>query len=320
MLVRLPRITSVLATAQFFIPAKGLRGGSEVAAGSMSKMSMPPILYGTAWKKERTAGLVKAAVLNGFRGIDTACQPKHYNEGLVGEGWEAAAKQLGLPREAFFLQTKYTPIRGQDPANVPYDPSVPLAKQVEQSVQVSLRNLRTEYIDSLVLHSPLPTMGETLEVWGAMEKAVKAGLVRHLGVSNCYDIAILDALFERAEIPPKAVQNRFYSESGFDVEVRALAASKGAAYQSFWTLTGNMEALMGPEVGMVAASLGLTVPQAMYAFVRSLGIVPLSGTTDEQHMRDDLAVVAADGPVLDQQQQAIMAAALGIPSCDAPPR
>jgi diketogulonate reductase-like aldo/keto reductase len=41
-------------------------------------MSMPKIVYGTAWKKGETAKYVKQAILAGFRGIDTACQPKHY--------------------------------------------------------------------------------------------------------------------------------------------------------------------------------------------------------------------------------------------------
>ena len=41
-------------------------------------VQMPRLIYGTAWKKEATTELVIRAVLNGFRGIDTACQPKHY--------------------------------------------------------------------------------------------------------------------------------------------------------------------------------------------------------------------------------------------------
>lgn len=45
-----------------------------------SGVHMPRLIYGTAWKKERTTDLVVKAVLAGFRGIDTACQPKHYQE------------------------------------------------------------------------------------------------------------------------------------------------------------------------------------------------------------------------------------------------
>jgi len=48
-------------------------------------VNMPWLIYGTAWKKERTADLVVKAIQAGFKGIDTACQPKHYDEPLVGE-------------------------------------------------------------------------------------------------------------------------------------------------------------------------------------------------------------------------------------------
>jgi len=69
---------------------------------------IPRILYGTAWKKERTAALVERALLAGFRGIDTACQPKHYDEPGVGKG-VAAAVHSGLRREQLYLQTSSQP-------------------------------------------------------------------------------------------------------------------------------------------------------------------------------------------------------------------
>jgi hypothetical protein len=51
--------------------------------------TQPPIMYGTAWKKERTKTLVETAIRNGFRGVDTANQPKHYTESGVGEALQA---------------------------------------------------------------------------------------------------------------------------------------------------------------------------------------------------------------------------------------
>jgi len=69
---------------------------------------MPPIIYGTAWKQERTASLVEQAIGLGFRGIDTACQPKHYNEAGVGDGI-AASLQRGVNRTELYLQSKFTP-------------------------------------------------------------------------------------------------------------------------------------------------------------------------------------------------------------------
>ena len=110
-------------------------------------VKMPWIIYGTAWKKERTADLVVKAIQTGFRGIDTACQPKHYDEPLVG----AALHRLqdhGIQRETLFLQTKFTPLSGQDPEKVPYDKNAPVESQVAQSFEVSKKNLQTEYVDS----------------------------------------------------------------------------------------------------------------------------------------------------------------------------
>jgi len=133
----------------------------------------PFLVYGTAWKKELTSKYVSDAIRAGFRFVDTACQPKHYNEAGVGEGWSSAAIELGLTRSDLFLQTKFTSLSGQDPKNVPYDRNAPLSDQVKQSVQVSLKNLKTSYLDSLVLHSPLDTLEDTMSVWRTMVRFVK---------------------------------------------------------------------------------------------------------------------------------------------------
>ena len=101
----------------------------KAAASSMTGRALP-FLYGTAWKKERTTDLVLQAVLAGFRGIDTACQPKHYREDLVGAALKRLAEEHGVRRDSLWLQTKYTPVSGQDPADIPYDPSLPPPQQV----------------------------------------------------------------------------------------------------------------------------------------------------------------------------------------------
>ena len=140
----------------------------------------PTIIYGTAWKKSDTEELVKTALQEGFRAIDTACQPKHYDEAGVGAGIAASLSDT-LSRADLYLQTKFTSLTGQDPKLVPYDPRVPLAGQVTQSLGASLRNLRTSYVDCLVLHSPLENAQQTLVAWRAMESLVAGGAVRQLG-------------------------------------------------------------------------------------------------------------------------------------------
>src|SRR5262245_3902940 len=145
----------------------------------------PSFIYGTAWKKEATANLVTTAVKAGFTAIDTANQPKHYTEPLVGAALEALARE-GISRDSLFLQTKFTPLNGQD-NRVPYDPHAALQEQVRQSFESSLRNLKTDHLDSYLLHGPYSYPGlakEDWEVWGAMEQLYDAGRTRVIGISN----------------------------------------------------------------------------------------------------------------------------------------
>lgn len=66
-------------------------------------LPLPPIMYGTAWKKERTAELVYQAIKAGFRGIDTAAMGKHYREDLVGEGIRKAIAEGIVKRQDLYV-------------------------------------------------------------------------------------------------------------------------------------------------------------------------------------------------------------------------
>jgi diketogulonate reductase-like aldo/keto reductase len=250
---------------------------------------MPGIVYGTAWKKERTAALVLEALQAGFRGIDTACQPKHYEEAGVGEGL-ATWLRAGGTREQVYLQTKFTSLSGQDPRRIPYDPNATLAIQIEQSLQASLRNLQVDRLDGLLLHSPLPTTQQTLNAWRAMEAFVVDGRVLRLGISNCYELAALEALHTAASVKPSIVQNRFYADSGYDQQIRAFCRSRGIVYQSFWTLTANPHLLVSPVLVSLAHRYGRTPAQILFRFLSHEGVVPLTGTKSPAHMREDLAI------------------------------
>jgi diketogulonate reductase-like aldo/keto reductase len=262
------------------------------SAARITASNKPFLLYGTAWKKERTAELVSQAVHSGFRFIDTACQPKHYNEAGVGDGWKSAAEELKLQRSDFFLQTKYTPFGGQDPQNIPYDPDSPLDAQVKASLEVSLKNLQSSYLDSLVLHSPLNDFEDTMTVWQTMESFVDDGKVLRLGISNCYDFETFQNLYQKARIKPSVLQNRFYEDSNFDTELRAFCKNHSIWYQSFWTLTANRHALATTDAKTLAEQKGLSPQTLLYAFLMSLGYgTPLSGTTNLGHMVEDVAVM-----------------------------
>jgi diketogulonate reductase-like aldo/keto reductase len=278
---------------------------------------LPFLVYGTAWKKDLTSTYVAQALRAGFRFVDTACQPKHYNEAGVGEGWTAAARDLGLDRRMFFLQTKFTPDKGQDPDKIPYNRSAPIEDQVQQSLAMSLGNLRTEYVDSLVMHSPLPSMEDTMRVWRTMETFVDDGTVKGLGISNCYDYKMFVRLYDSARVKPRVLQNRFYDKSGFDTELRAFCKANGIWYQSFWTLTANRKALASAKVRALADQKHLTPQTLMYAFLMQLGHTPLSGTTSLEHMNEDVAVMErlqrGDLVFDDEKELKYFASLLGMP-------
>jgi diketogulonate reductase-like aldo/keto reductase len=261
----------------------------EDTTTSPAGLRCPRILYGTAWKKLDTERLVRQALQQGFRGIDTACQPKHYHEPGVGAGVSASLDET-LTRSDLYLQTKFTPLSGQDPTNIPYDLKAPLAEQVRQSCAVSLRNLRTDYLDCLVLHSPLRSEEQTLEVWHAMEALVSAGGVRQLGISNCYEPQLLQSLHRTAHIKPTVVQNRFYADTDYDRDIRAFCSSHGMIYQSFWTLTANPHILSHPTLSKLVSKYGRTREQVLFRYLTQNGVVPLTGTRSEAHMREDLAI------------------------------
>jgi len=256
---------------------------------SNSNIRVPSIIYGTAWKKAATERLVSLAIENGFRGIDTACQPKHYEEAGVGAGVAASLKQ-GLTRADLYLQTKFTPLSGQDPNRIPYDPKAALADQVAESVAASRRNLQTDYLDCVVLHSPMPTAAQTQSLWRALEAFVDSGQIRQLGISNCYHLTDLKTLFDSARIKPAVVQNRFYADTHYDREIRAYCRQQQIIYQSFWTLSANPDLLANKTVTALASIYNRTAPQILFRHLTHTGIVPLTGTKSEIHMREDLAI------------------------------
>jgi diketogulonate reductase-like aldo/keto reductase len=252
-------------------------------------MQTPKIIYGTAWKRADTERLVKLAIHEGFRGIDTACQPKHYDEAGVGAG-VAASLHSDLGRSDLYLQTKFTSISGQDPHRIPYDPKASLESQVAQSVSASLANLKTDYLDCLILHSPMPTAEQTRIVWRAFESLVDAGTVRQLGISNCYDLSALEDLHRRSRVKPAVIQNRFYADTGYDREIRAFCTHTQIVYQSFWTLSANPHVLAHLTIAAVAAAHKRTAPEVLFRYLTQNGVVPLTGTWSVTHMREDLSI------------------------------
>lgn len=254
-----------------------------------NQISVPSFMYGTAWKKDATARLVQLAIESGFSAIDTANQLIHYQEALVGEALQSLA-QRGVPREALFLQTKFTSADGQD-HRTPYDPRADLTTQVKQSFDSSLQHLGTDYLDSYVLHAPFSRRGlgaPDWEVWAAMEDLYKSGKTKMIGVSNI-TAAQLSLLCEEAQVKPMMVQNRCFAVTAWDRQVREVCHEHGSIYQGFSLLTANPDVLAAPQVRAIAAREGATPAQVVFRFAMQVGMLPLTGTSSQKHMMEDLA-------------------------------
>jgi diketogulonate reductase-like aldo/keto reductase len=249
----------------------------SLSGGQAIPPVLPSFLYGTAWKEERTQPLVELAIKQGFRGIDTANQRKHYDEAAAG----LAVRKSG---ESLFIQTKYTYAEGQD-SRLPYDPRADYPTQVRQSFASSLEHLG--HVDSYLLHGPRSRRGLTdidREVWRTMEQMP----VRMIGISNV-TAEQLEILCDFAEVKPAFVQNRCFAQLGWDRDVRRVCAANGITYQGFSLLTANVRELAHPAIRAIAAEHHATVPQIVFAFALQIGMVCLTGTTDARHMAEDLA-------------------------------
>lgn len=280
-------------------------------------------LYGTAWKEDLTTECVFNALIAGYRAIDTANQRKHYYEEGVGSALVRAYAELDIKRQDLFLQTKFTYIRGQD-HRLPYDLNASYTNQVEQSFASSLEHLKTDYLDSYVLHGPSTGRGLTdtdWETWEAMEGIQRRGGAKFLGVSNV-NFEQLEELYQKSSVKPSFVQNRCYAEMLWDKEIRDFCTQNKIQYQGFSLLTANAKYLGGrmsqPEgrnvpqfefsnqaselIGTLTAEYKKDVQQIIFRFCQQVGMIPIVGTRSLAHMKSNLQITdfSLTAPQLEQ--------------------
>jgi diketogulonate reductase-like aldo/keto reductase len=129
---------------------------------------------------------------------------------------------------------------------------------------------------------------EDAEVWEAMVRERDAGRTRLLGVSNVSLRHLVEMAAQHRDTPA-FVQNRCFARLGWDRQIRAFCRERGIIYQGFSLLTANPEVIAHPLVGRIATRLHATAPQVVFRFAHAIDILPLTGTTDREHMEQDLA-------------------------------
>ncbi len=129
-------------------------------------------------------------------------------------------------------------------------------------------------------------------LWRQFEKFVERKQVRMLGISNFYDIKEIVRLYDDATIKPKVIQNRFYEDTNYDKDIRQFCKETGIKYQSFWTLSANPHILENVNVRKAAEKRKVPTTSLFFAYLRQTGVVvPLTGTKNVQHMKDDLSAM-----------------------------
>jgi diketogulonate reductase-like aldo/keto reductase len=192
---------------------------------------------------------------------------------------------------------------------MPYTLSMSLEGRIHSSIiDSSLKNFtfpgsKEPYIDCLVLHSPLPTVPETLAAWKAFSFYVPRH-IKSLGISNT-SLQVLQYLYADAAIKPSVVQNRFYPETRWEGELREWCRAKGIVFQSFWTLTGNPEIMRSEVVKEISEALkgkGVEDEKAVAVYMLVLGLEGtsvLNGTTNKGRMRNDLEGLETVGQLIE---------------------
>jgi diketogulonate reductase-like aldo/keto reductase len=121
-----------------------------------------------------------------------------------------------------------------------------------------------------------------------MEGLAQSGCTTDLGVSNV-SLEQLTLLCEGAKVPPRFVQNRCYARRGWDREVRAFCTAHGIVYQGFSLLTANARELTEPAFARASARTGRSPAEVAFRFALAVGMLPLTGSSNPEHLRLDLA-------------------------------
>ena len=210
---------------------------------------------------------IHALAAAGGRLIDTAYM--YHNEDAVGEG----VRTCGVPREELFVTTKLYPSQFTNP---------------ESAIEEALAKLDIGYVDLMLLHHP----GEgDVEAYRAMERAVAAGKVRSLGLSNWY-IDELESFLPQVDTIPALVQNEihpYYQEQ----DVVPYIQNLGIVAEGWYPLGGrghNDELLADPELTVIAQARGVSVPQVILRWNRQRGIVVIPGSSNPAHIAEDLDI------------------------------
>lgn len=203
----------------------------------------------------------------GYRHIDTAHH--YYNERGVGQ----AVRESGIPREEIWVTSKLWPNE--------YGEEITGA-----AIDSMLERLGLEYIDLVLLHQQV---GDYLGAWKALEKAVEAGKVRSIGLSN-FESGRLEEIMGAAKIYPAVLQvecHPYYTQSA----LKARIAPYGTKLECWFPLGHGDPKLREEEIFCkLAQKYGKTNTQIILRWHMQMGQIPLPKSKNPEHLRENLDI------------------------------
>ena len=227
---------------------------------------MPSIGIGTyLLSPDEAEASVKEALKVGYRLIDTA--NAYQNERAVGR----AIKASGIPREEIFVETKLWPSVYTD----------------SEAVDKTLKRLDLDYIDLLLLHQPA---GDYITGYKMMEKALKEGKAKSIGISNFYGER-LDDLLNNAEIKPAVTQvetHPYYPQT----EMKEKLSEYDTKIQAWFPLggRGNDYILTEDIIKELANKYGKSPAQIILKWHNQKGVIVIPGSKNPEHIKDNLNI------------------------------
>lgn len=233
-----------------------------------------PIIGLGVWtlSPEQAESAVAQALKDGYRLIDTARM--YRNEDGVGR----AVKASGIPRERIFITTK---IYGEDYANA------------EAAINDRLKQLGTDYIDLLLLHAP---GAHDTDAWRVMERFVKAGKLRAIGLSN-YHEKTFGEIMKVATIAPAVVQNEVHPYHQ-EAHTKAFLKRYGTQMEAWYPLGGRNQYGSGgrenlfadPVIVAIAQAHGRTPAQVILRWHLQAGNIIVPGSKNPRHIKENISI------------------------------